>query len=407
MMSKYRCGLEAWIANPRLSESWGRCALLCNQASVTREFEPAWEVSHRLLGPRLKALFGPQHGFYGTAQDNMIETAHARDQQSGLPIYSLYSETREPTPEMLDGIDTIIIDLQITGCRIYTWKATIAACLRAAAREGKRVVILDRPNPVGGEILEGRVLDLDATSFVGEFPIPMRHGLTAAEAARFFNRTIKAELDIVTLEGWDPASFWNDLGRPWVLTSPNLPTIDPVHVYPGLVILEGTNISEGRGTGLPFQFCGAPYIKRPAPLVDRIRKLTGLPSGKHPPGLFLREAAFEPTSGKWMRKACNGLQVHVTDPAKVRSFDFAVALVRACIELSEGAFAWKDPPYEYDLVTLPMKLIIGSQIADQKFMADGFSLDDPFWHDGHEAYAQQAQEVLIYPRKKGLVGCRD
>ena len=403
-MPSYRCGLEAWIANPRISESWGRCGLLCNQASVTRDFEPAWDVAYRLLGPRLKALFGPQHGFYGTAQDNMIETGHARDPRLGIPIYSLYSETRQPTPEMMDGIDTLIVDLQITGCRIYTWKATIAACLRAAARDGKRVVILDRPNPVGGEILEGRVLDMDSTSFVGEFPIPMRHGLTAGEAALFFNRVIKAELDVVALEGWDPASFWNSLERPWVLTSPNLPTIDPVHVYPGLVILEGTNISEGRGTGLPFQFVGAPYIKNSAHLVERVRKLSQLPAGKHPPGLYMREASFEPTSGKWMKKTCNGMQVHVVDPSKVRSFDFAVALVRACIELSDGAFAWKDPPYEYDLVTLPMKLIIGSRKTDQKFLAPDFSIRDPFWHEGHKSYAIDAANILIYPRSKGLVG---
>lgn len=402
-MPSFRCGLEAWIANPRIADSWGNCALLCNQASVTRDFEPAWKVAHRLLGARLKSLLGPQHGFYGTAQDNMIETRHVRDEDLNIPIYSLYSETRQPTPEMLDGIDTLIVDLQIVGCRIYTWKATIAACLRAAARHGKRVVILDRPNPVGGEVLEGRVLDMDASSFVGEFPIPMRHGLTAGEAARFFNRTIKADLDVVALEGWRPQMLWADLNRPWVLTSPNLPTIDPVHVYPGLVILEGTNISEGRGTGLPFQFTGAPYINRSSDLIERVVKLLGLKPGQQPPGIFLREASFEPTSGKWMKKVCHGLQVHVVDPSKVRSFDFAVALVRACIELSDGAFAWKDPPYEYDLVTLPMKLIIGSQKADQKFMGKDFSVEDAFWHEGLSDFARGAQEILLYRREHGLM----
>ncbi len=402
-MPSFLCGLEAWIANPRIADSWGNCALLCNQASVTRDFEPAWKVAHRLLRARLKALLGPQHGFYGTAQDNMIETRHVRDDQYNIPIYSLYSETRQPTPEMLDGIDTLIVDLQIVGCRIYTWKATIAGCLRAAARSGKRVVILDRPNPVGGEVLEGRALDLDAASFVGEYPIPMRHGLTAGEAARFFNRTIKADLEVVTLEAWRPQMLWADLNRPWVLTSPNLPTIDPVHVYPGLVILEGTNISEGRGTGLPFQFTGAPYIKRSSDLVERVQKLLGLKLDQHPPGIFLREASFEPTSGKWMKKVCNGLQVHVVDPSKIRSFDFAVALVRACIELSEGAFAWKDPPYEYDLETLPMKLIIGSQQADQKFIGSDFSVDDAFWHDGLAEFAREAKDILLYRREHGLL----
>lgn len=402
-MPNFQCGLEVWIANPRISDSWGRCALLCNQASVTRNFEPAWNVAQRLLGSRLHALFGPQHGFYGTAQDNMIETGHVSTAEFKVPIYSLYSETRQPTPEMLGKVDTLIIDLQIVGCRIYTWKSTIAACLRAAVRDGKRVVVLDRPNPVGGTVLEGRVLDMDATSFVGEFPIPMRHGLTAGEAARFFNQTIGAQLEVVALEGWSPESCWETLQRPWVLTSPNLPTIDSVHVYPGLVILEGTNISEGRGTGLPFQFIGAPYIKRSGDLVARVCSLLGLPAGNHPPGLFLRHASFEPTSGKWMKRVCAGIQVHVVDPKKIRSFDFAVALVRACIELSDGDFAWKDAPYEYDLVTLPMKLIIGSQNADKKFLADDFSVQDPFWNEGLESFATKAQEILLYRRATGLL----
>lgn len=398
-MSSILTGLEALLARPHVARDWGRCGLLCNQASVTRDFVPAWEALKDLNGRGLVALFGPQHGFYGTAQDNMIETAHQRDGGSGIPIYSLYSETREPTAEMLHGLDTLIIDLQIVGCRIYTWKATIAACLRAAARQGKRVVILDRPNPVGGEILEGRVLDLDATSFVGEFPIPMRHGLTAGEAARFFNRSIKAELEVVKLEGWNPASQWFQLGRPWVLTSPNLPAIDPVYVYPGLVILEGTNISEGRGTGLPFQFCGAPYIKSHGALASRIRQIMGLKGQQNPPGLHLRNAAFEPTSGKWARQVCRGIQVHVLDPHAVRSFDFAVALVRACIELGDGQFAWKDPPYEYDLVTLPMKLIIGSRQADRKFMEPSFSLDDQYWHEGISTFKSAAADVLLYERR--------
>ena len=398
-MASMLTGLEVLLSNPHTGEGWGRCGLVCNQASVTRDFKPAWTVLRELLGKRLVALFGPQHGFYGTAQDNMIETAHEKRGEFDLPVFSLYSETREPTAEMLESVDTIIIDLQITGCRIYTWKATIAACMRAAVKYGKRVVVLDRPNPVGGEILEGRVLERDATSFVGEFPVPMRHGLTAGEAARFFNKSIKAELEVVKLEGWNPGAMWSDLHRPWVLTSPNLPTIDPVYVYPGLVILEGTNISEGRGTGLPFQFCGAPYIRKHGILAAKIRELMGLSGRSDPPGLHLRDAAFEPTSGKWARQTCRGVQVHVTNPNAVRSFDLAVTLVRACIELGEGQFAWKDPPYEYDLVTLPMKLIIGSQVADQKFMATSFSIADPWWHEGITGYKDAASSSLLYKRK--------
>jgi uncharacterized protein YbbC (DUF1343 family) len=378
-----------------LAAGWGRCGLLSNQASVTRAFEPAWRVLHRLLGPRLTALFGPQHGFAGTAQDNMIETAHARHLATGLPVYSLYSETREPAPAMLAGLDTLIIDLQIVGCRIYTWKSTIAGCLRAAKQSGKRVVVLDRPNPLGGELVEGRVLDDDAHSFVGQFPMPMRHALTAAEAARFFNATIGAELEVVSLAGWRPASYWGEVGRPWVLTSPNLPTPEPVYVYPGTVMLEGTNISEGRGTGLPFQLIGAPYVKAGQQVIDRVRDFLG-PA----PGVHLREAGFEPTSQKWQGKVCNGVQIHVLDPKAVRSYALSLALIQAFANLGESGFAWKEPPYEYDHETLPIKLIVGSRQVEKHLGPQGhFDAQAAFWSDGLVEYMQRVAPFLLYPRQ--------
>jgi uncharacterized protein YbbC (DUF1343 family) len=392
---KCQVGLERLAADASIAKSWGRCGLVCNQASVTSDFIPAWDVFHNALGSRLTALFGPQHGFYGTKQDNMIETGHARFSRFGVPLYSLYSETREPTPDMLSQVDTIVIDLQVVGCRIYTWKATIAGCLRAAKKLNKKVVILDRPNPVGGEVCEGRVLDMDSTSFVGEYPIPMRHALTAGEAAKFFNSFIGANLEVVELKGWNPKSFWGDLERPWVLTSPNLPTIDAVYVYPGTVIFEGTNISEGRGTGLPFQFIGAPYIPEGSTYRDRVIQILGGQS----PGVYLRDSQFEPTSQKWAGKTCKGVQIHVTDYRAVRSLDLSVALVRAAIEVGEGSFAWKDPPYEYDHKTLPMKLIYGSQKSADKFMAKDFSLLDPFWHEGIQRYIESVTPFLLYPRK--------
>lgn len=388
-------GLERLAANPDVAKNWGRCGLVCNQASVTKNMTPAWDVLHQLLGPRLVSLFGPQHGFYGTKQDNMIETGHGSHTIFGVPLYSLYSETREPTSAMLEAIDTIVIDLQIVGCRIYTWKATIAGCMRAAKKLGKRVVILDRPNPVGGEICEGRVLDKDATSFVGEYPIPMRHALTAGEAARFFNSYIGCELTVIELLNWQPQSYWGDLDRPWVLTSPNLPNIDPVYVYPGTVIFEGTNISEGRGTGLPFQFIGAPYIPEGSAFREKVTKFLG---GKTS-GVYLRDCQFEPTSQKWAGQTCRGIQIHVTDKIAVRSLDLSIALVRAAFELGEGEFAWKDPPYEYDYHTLPMKLIYGSRIVDQKFQGSDFSIKDSFWHEGIEDYISKANQILLYPRK--------
>jgi uncharacterized protein YbbC (DUF1343 family) len=389
----FAVGLEQLGARPKLAAAWGRCGLVCNQASVAYDLTPAWRLARDVLGPRLVALFGPQHGFAGTAQDNMIETRHARHLHTGLPVYSLYSETREPTAEMLEGLDTLVVDLQIAGCRIYTWKSTIAGCLRAAKAHGKRIVVLDRPNPVGGVLLEGRVLDMDATSFVGQFPMPMRHGLSAGEAARFFNASIGAELEVVPLDGWDPVQQWGRFRREWVLTSPNLPTPAAVSIYPGTVMFEGTNISEGRGTGLPFQFLGAPYVKDSLALIRRVQDLVGTAHG-----VFLREAAFEPTSQKWQGQVCNGLQLHVTDPDAVRSFGLSLAIIEAFIELGGGAFEWKKPPYEYDHVTLPMKLIIGSHRVEQHFGSGRFSCRDGFWAEGIARYIDVVKPYLLYPR---------
>lgn len=378
------------------AQAWGRIGLLCNQASVTRDFTPAWQVLRGVVGPRLVALFGPQHGFAGTAQDNMIETQHARHLATGLPVYSLYSETREPTAAMLSGLDTLVIDLQIVGCRIYTWKSTIAACLRAAKKQQKRVVVLDRPNPVGGVWLEGRVLDADCHSFVGQFSMPMRHGLTAGEAARFFNAEIGAELTVVELQGWQPETGWRHAERPWVLTSPNLPTMDAVDVYPGTVMLEGTNISEGRGTSMPFQLIGAPYIASGAALITRVKELLG----GEPPGVYMREAAFEPTAQKHRGAVCNGLCLHVLSPGDVRSFDLTLAIIQACADLGGGAFAWKDPPYEYDHHTLPMKLIVGSRVVEQHLGPNAtYKRTDPFWHHGIAGYIEAVQPHLLYDRQ--------
>ena len=401
----FEIGLDRIIQDPSLTKAWGRCALLSNQASIAKDFRPSWSICQSILKDRLRALFGPQHGFEATCQDNMIETAHAKHLPSGLPVFSLYSETREPTGEMLDGIDTILIDIQIVGCRIYTFKSTIAGCLRSAKKTGKRVVVFDRPNPLGCEWLEGRVLDHDATSVVGQFEMPMRHGLTAAEAAIFFNQDIGAQLEVLPMRGYDPSEYWSYLGyagyhggQPWVLTSPNLPTVDSVFVYPGMVIFEGTNCSEGRGTGLPFQLIGAPYIKDSRKLIQKIWDIYGTSGHRGDSGVFLRPASFQPTSQKWASEVCQGVHIHVLNPKEVRSFSLALAILRAMIELGGAAFRWKDPPYEYDYKTLPIKLILGSHQAADRMMADRFSLDDPFWHEGLEVYRKNCGPLLLYPR---------
>jgi uncharacterized protein YbbC (DUF1343 family) len=398
-MNDMKLGLEVLASNGALAKHWGRCGLLSNQASVDKNFVPAWKLLYDLLGRNLIALFGPQHGFYGTCQDNMIETGHERHAKTGLPIYSLYSDVREPTSAMLADIDTLIIDLQIVGCRIYTWKSTIAGCLRAAKANNKRVVVLDRPNPVGGQIIEGNVLEHNATSFVGEYPIPMRHALSAGEAARFFNDSIGAELLVVPMEYLQPQGLWMDFGRKWVPTSPNLPTEDSVYVYPGTVMLEGTNISEGRGTSMPFQLIGAPYIPDSEDYCSLVIKYLG---GKTP-GVYLRPTSFQPTFHKWAGQVCNGVNLHVLDPRLIRSFSLTLALINAAMELGGNQFQWKQPPYEYDLTTLPIKLIVGSLDTPSHF-GTNFSVADDFWSAGQKSYLASAEKFFLY-RRQGQIAC--
>ncbi len=369
----------------------GSCALLCNQASLTQEMAPAWHIIKDLIGERLKCLFSPQHGLDAVVQDNMLETGHFTHRYTGLPVYSLYSETREPTEAMLAGVDTILIDLQIVGCRVYTFKYTVAACLRAAKKLGLKVVILDRPNPVGGRFVEGPVLDKTCRSFVGEFSIPMRHGLSVGEAASLFNFEIGADLDIIDLSDWDPNKLLVDQIPQWVLTSPNLPTFDSVLLYPGTVLFEGTNISEGRGTALPFTMLGAPYIDS-GELVSLVCKYYGRLLG-----FYLRPASFSPTSQKWADQVCHGLQVVVTDPELILPFRLGLAILKGFIELGGKHFSWSQPPYEYNFETLPIKLIFGSPDAHNE-LRDCKDIDGAYWQAGCKEYISGIGSHLLYSR---------
>ena len=266
-----------------------RVGLVSNPASVDHELT---HLADRLAAnPRvqLAALFGPQHGFRSDVQDNMVETAHGHDAPRGVPVYSLYSETREPTAEMLSGLDVLVIDLQDIGSRIYTYVYTMAACLGAARRHGVKVIVCDRPNPIGGIGVEGPVLEPGYESFVGRYPIPMRHGMTIGELARLFNDHfgIGADLDVAPMEGWRRTMYFDATDIPWVMPSPNMPTLDTAVVYPGSVLFEGTNVSEGRGTTRPFELVGAPWV-----LAER---LAGAMNASALPGVRFRPAVFEPT----------------------------------------------------------------------------------------------------------------
>ncbi len=373
-----------------------RVGLLMHQASVTRGLVSSRDVLHRLCGARLTALFGPQHGIAGEKQDNMIESSHATDGRLGIPVFSLYSETRSPTPAMLEHIDTLVVDLQDVGTRVYTFEWTTALALEACAAAGKSVVVLDRPNPIGGTMLEGNVIRPGYESFVGLYPVPMRHALTLGEMALLVNarlpeRTGKrpCELTVVPMEGWRRRMSFHETGLPWVLPSPNMPTPETAAVYPGQVLLEGTNLSEGRGTTRPFEVWGAPYLD---PLAVRARF-----EKRRLPGCVLREHDFQPTFHKWSGEVCRGFQIHVTDPARYQPYLTTLALLQDVVALHRDRFAWKQPPYEYVTDRLPIDVLTGDPRI-REAIESGASLRDlaAEWRGEIRAFAREAAAHRLY-----------
>lgn len=362
--SKLEVGLEVVLgsAAPDVMAR-GRFGLLMNQASVDREFRLAHELLHARFPARLAALFSPQHGLFAEQQDNMVESGHGRDPQTGAPLFSLYSETRRPRPEWLAGLDAFVVDLQDVGCRVYTFVWSVTHCLEACKEAGIPVVVLDRPNPLGGLEVEGAWLDPKFASFVGRAPIPMRHDLTMGELALFLNEAmgIGARVEVVRMAGWRRAQRWSDLGRPWVPTSPNLPRSEGVDVYPGQVLFEGTNLSEGRGTTTPFEICGAPFVD-PYALRDELEPL-------QLPGVAFRPIRFVPTFQKWKGESCGGLFLHVTDAAAFRPYRTALAILSRIARLWPDAVAWKAPPYEYERTKMPIDCITGGDLVRTSIQA--------------------------------------
>jgi len=374
-------------------ESWKtmkgcRLGLLSNQASLDLQLRPAEAVLSELFPGQLKALFGPQHGHGGEDQDNMVETDHSFDTRLQVPVFSLYSQKREPAPHMLDPIDVLLIDLQDVGTRVYTFSSTMLACIRAAARDGKRVVILDRPNPLGGEIVEGNLLKPELYSFVGPYSLPMRHGLTMGEMARLFNHVFNLDCDlhIVTMKGWRRSMIWRETGLRWVMPSPNMPLPETAQVYPGQVIWEGTNLSEGRGTCRPFEMFGAPFL-------DTRGVIKGL-GVKAQTGCVLQQTSFRPTFHKWQGRLCTGFMIHVTDPVAFRPYTLSLALLREILKLHRTAVSWKAPPYEYEYKRLPIDLILGDSTLRER-LDKGLDYER-IWNDDLTHYLEWRRPYLLY-----------
>lgn len=391
-MSKVLVGAEHLLIDPtKYIRSGERIGLICNQASVTSTFEYTADLFFSHPEISLTALFGPQHGIRGDVQDNMIETGHGVDRKTGLPVYSLYSETREPTDEMLSEIDVLVFDLQDIGGRVYTFIYTMANAMKACARLGKRFVVLDRPNPINGESIEGNLLKPGHESFVGQFSIPMRHGMTVGELARLFNDHfgIGCELEVVEMKGWERAWFLDEVDTPWVMPSPNMPTVETALVFPGTVYLEGTEVSEGRGTTRPFELAGAPFIE-PDGFAEHLNSY-GLP------GVYFRSTVFMPNFQKFSGQACGGVFVHVTNRDEFRPVITGVAVIKAVLDLYKDQFQWKQTAYEYEFDRNPFDVIAGNREL-RGMVEGGASLGEisSSWMSDEAGFREIREEHLIY-----------
>lgn len=331
-----------------------RAGLLVHPASVGRALRHSVDIIRESKVVRVSTLFGPQHGIWGETQDNMIEWRSFKEPSTGLPIRSLYGKVRKPTPHMLRDIDVLIIDLQDVGSRYYTFIWTMALCMEASMESSKGVIVLDRPNPIGGHIIEGPILKEGFESFVGLRPIPVRHSMTIAEIAIYLKEEFYPSLDleVIPMSGWRRRLWFDETGLYWVMPSPNMPTLDTAAVYPGMCLLEGTNLSEGRGTTRPFEIFGAPFGE-PQKIVKRLNEF-------RLPGVIFRAIYFKPTFQKHSKRLCGGAQIHVIDRERFKPFKTAVSIIKTFYELYPNEFRWKSPPYEYEYEKPPIDILYGS-----------------------------------------------
>jgi uncharacterized protein YbbC (DUF1343 family) len=367
-----------------------RIGLLVNPASVTRTLRSTIDVLVS-NGIRLERLFGPQHGLQGNTQANMIEWEGFTHPALGIPVYSLYGEHRAPSRQMLDGLECVVIDLPDVGARPYTYLWTSLLMIRACAESGIEVVVLDRPNPIGGATVEGMLLAEEYQSFVGLFPLPMRHGLTIGEALAMMNAkgAIGCELRVVKMEGWNRTMLFDDTALPWVLPSPNMPTPDTSLVYPGTVLLEGTNISEGRGTTKPFEIIGAPWIEPHAFAAEVTSH--GLR------GVSFRPLRFSPTWDKYAHELCGGIQVHVTDRKRFQPVRCGATIIATAKRLFARHFQWREPPYEYEYKLPPIDIISGSPALREAIDSET-DLSSLFeaWEQDEKRFRAERKPFLLY-----------
>lgn len=332
-----------------------KVSIICNIASVDFRLKHIVDV---LLesGGKVVSILAPQHGFLMDKQDNMIESKHGV--YKGIPVYSLYGETRIPEPYMFKEAEILLFDLQDVGSRYYTYIYTMYYAMEVCAELNIKFVVLDRPNPIGGKIIEGGLVEKDFFSFVGLYPLPNRHALTVAELANFFNKDIKCKFDFVKISHWKRSYDWTNTGRVWVMPSPNMPSYEASLVYTGMCLLEATNISEGRGTCRPFEFFGAPFIN--------VEEFLNFPAIKNLEAVFFRPHSFMPTFNKFKEELCNGFQIHVTNKNLFNSYKTGLAIIYTLKKLYPNEFKYKNPPYEYEFNKMPVDILTGSSYFRDK-----------------------------------------
>lgn len=391
LMKNVLTGLELVLRDKFLPFDNDRIGLLVHPASVTSGFIHAIDIFQREFGKKLVCLFAPQHGFYGETQDNMIEWRSFFEPRYQLPVYSLYSATRKPEKSVLNSIDTLVIDLQDVGARYYTFLWTMALCLEACAENKVKVVILDRPNPLGGKVTEGNISSKKFLSFVGLFPLPARYGLTIGELACLLNHEYKinAYLNVIWMEGWRREMSFESTHLPWVAPSPNMPRVETAFVYPGMCLLEGTNISEGRGTTLPFELFGAPFIQ-PWELIQEL-------DSYHLPGVIFRPCFFQPIFHKFQGQLCGGAQIHIIDRLIFQPYLTGLAVLRAIRKLYGDLLVWKSPPYEYEYNKLPIDILLGTdEIRQQIDRLELLEEIEGRWQTGLEDFNKRRLSYLHY-----------
>lgn len=386
-----KTGLDLFESKFPKSLKSSRAGLLVHPASVNSKLEHAVDVLSKSKKIKLASLFGPQHGIYGQTQDNMIEWQGFKDEKTGFQVFSLYGEHRKPTQLMLKDIDVFIIDLQDIGSRYYTFIWTMDLCMEACNELNKPVIVLDRPNPIGGILTEGNVLDTKYSSFVGQRSLPVRHGLTIGEIAFCLKEKFYSKLDlhIIKMSGWKRKMWFDGTNLPWVMPSPNMPTLDTATVYPGMCLLEGTNISEGRGTTRPFEIFGAPFI-------DPLRLSEKLGAFRLP-GVLFRPLYFQPTFQKYSSGLCGGCQMHILDRSKFKPFKTGVAVLKTIHELYPDYFKWKNPPYEYETEKMPIDILAGTnRLRNDIEHKESLSSMEERWIEELKKFQKIRKNYLLY-----------